>query len=386
MEDMNYLTVTQCAFGAGYQLSAFSFQLFCFLALTLPVAAADDPQLLKAFQNSNPDVSQVHIISDEALLVAVTGQQGTWERGEMLGVFAHRGDQLVPISIQTNKEFPTQVWVQGQAPDSITLGLADPNYGSLSLNLEIFYDPKTYFPKRIVQFAPVRIRGIRTTAGVLTLTGSDGILEFTVRQRNGAWQVTTAPAPASTTLPPPFQNIAPVTVMPVSSIAEFEKARPDRDRHVPSESPLQVDEKVGPYQREGKRIWVGKTFFDAGGSAGIGDIGYFDEGASSWTFLHIPQMVDWSASALLVEADAIYAGRVRYSDSSPESGGLLRYDRTTQEATVTPLPDVIEKILPFQGRIYCGTTNGFAILDQGAVHRFTILPRLDGSYAVTPVT
>jgi hypothetical protein len=371
MEDMNYLTVTQT--------------LVCAFVLALPLAAADDEQLLKEFQKTNPNVSEVSVIAEEPLLVAVTGDEGTWERGELLGVFAYRGDQIVPISIQTNKEFPTQVWVQSVTTDSIILGLAEPNYGVLSMNLEIFYDPKTWFPKRIVQFAPVRVHGIRAAAGVVTLSGSDGILDFVIRQRNGVWQVTTSPA-TSTTMQPPFKNVAPVTPMPVSTVAEFEEARPDRNRHVPSESPLQVEEKVGPYQREGKKIWVGKTFYDAGGSVGIGDIGYFDEETDNWTFLHIPQAVDWSTSALLVEPGTIYAGLVRYSEGSPESGGLLRYNRSTQQATVTSLPDVIEKIMAFQDRIYCGTTDGFAIIDHGDVHRYTVLPRLDGSYAVTPVT
>lgn len=358
-----------------------------FLLLAIPLVADDNSQILAEFQKNQPGITQAHIIVDHPLLVAVSGSGTGWERGQLLGVFARRGDRLVPITIQTNKEFPTQVWVQSQTPDSVTLGLADPNYGHLSMNLEVFYDPKTFFPKRIVQFAPVHIHSIRAAAGVITLTGSDGIQEFTMRERNGAWQVSTGPEPANRTMPPPFKNVAPVAAMPVSTIAQFEATRPDRDRHVPSEAPLQVDEKVGPYQREGKKIWVGKTFYDAGGSVGIGDIGYYDDANGAWTFLHIPQMADWSASALLVEPDTVYAGLVRYNESSPESGGLLRYNLATKQATVTPLPDVIEKIMPFQGKVYCGTNDGFSILDQdGSVHRFTVMPKLDGAYAVTPVT
>ena len=364
--------------------------LVCAL-FALPLTAADDAQLLAEFHKTRPDVSEVHVIADQALLVAVTGKQGTrespadWARGELLGVFAHLGDQILPISIQPNDQFPTTVWIERQSPDSITFGLADPDVGILSYNLKIFFDPKTWFPRRIIRFAPVRVRRITVAAGTVTLTGSDGKQDFTARERNGVWRISTGPAalPPKTT---PVESIAPVTAMPVSTIGEFEQARPARARHIFETTPVQVEEKIGPYQRVAGKIWVGKTFDDTDGSVGVGDIGYFDETTHDWVFLDIPEMADWSTSALLVEPDAIWVGLVHKGEGASDSGGLLRYDRTTHQVTITPLPDVIDKIVRVGKQIYCGTLGGFAIVEQGQARRFAILPQLDGSYAVTPVT
>ena len=183
-------------------------------------------------------------------------------------MFAHRGNGIVPIAIQPNKEFPTEVWVERQSADSITFGLADPGYG-LSVNLKIFYDPKTYFPRRIVRFAPVRVQRIRATGSAIALLGTDGKLDFTAQERNGAWHVTTSSA-IPTVARPPLASVAQIAPMPVSTISEVEVTRPDRVRHIPEETPMQVVEKIGPYERTGKKIWVGKTFFDGDGSIGIG--------------------------------------------------------------------------------------------------------------------
>lgn len=363
--------------------------LVCAFALVLPLAASGDKAgVLLEFQKIRPDLAEVHVIAENPLLVAVTGTQGpektpaTWARGELLGVFAHRGDGLVPITIQPNEEFPTSVWVENENADSITFGLADPSYGVLSDNLKIFFDPKTYFPKRIMQFAPVRVREIRVNAGVVSLSGSDGKQDFSAREQNGVWTITPTAA-ASTTMPPPSRNLAPVPSMPVSTVAEFEKERPVKAKQIPPESPLQIDEKVGPYQRVGNKIWVGKTFDDAGGSAGVGDIGYFDELTQNWSFLHIPEMADWSTSALLVEPGIIYAGLVRNSEGKLRPGGLLSYNRATHRGTIIPVADVIDKIVAVNRRIYCGTSLGFAVIEQGHAQAYEFVPRLDGSYEVT---
>jgi hypothetical protein len=363
------------------------------LALALPLAAADNAQLLAQFREIKPDVAEVHVIQETPLLVAVTGTQlarktrADWGRGELLGVFAQRGDRIVQISIQPNKEFPTEVWIDRQSPDSITFGLADPADGVLSDDLKIFFDPKNYIPIRILHFSPVHVRTIRLVSGFITLEGNDGKQDFTAQEKNGVWRVTvSAGIQAPTAKPPLVPSAAPVPAMPVSTIAQFEQARPARAGEIPAETPREVDEKVGPYQRTGKKIWIGKTFYDFKELVGIGDIGYFDETTQNWVFLHIPEMADWSTSALLVEPDTIWAGLVQNGEGIQVPGGLLRYNLTTHKATSLPLPDVIDKIISFRTRIYCGTSRGFAIVEQDKVRSFEFIPQLDGSYVVTPVT
>lgn len=343
--------------------------LVCAL-LVLALRAAEDPhllaQVLAEFHKTKPAVSEVHVIAETPLLVAATGQHG-WAHGDLLGIFARRGEQLVSISVLPNEDLPTNVWIDHAGPDSITLSMAEYERGLRSVNLEIFFDPKTYFPRRIVRFAPVQVRRIALVAGVLTLSGSDEKQDFTARERNGAWHITTAPA-----TPPPARQ-------PVESELQInpEKAKP---------FPQVADEKIGPYQKVATKVWFGKSFTSSSGTVGVGDIGYFDTVTQNWSFLHIPEMAQWSASALLVEPAAIWVGLIGIGDDGNAPGGLLRYDRATGKVTRIPLPDQIEKIVRVGQHLYCATSGGFAIIEQDHARRFEFSPQLDGSYTITPVT
>lgn len=357
-----------------------------FALVLLPLAAAaDNAQLLAEFRKTKPDVSQVHVISEQPLLVATTvpatGAKG-WQKGELLGVFAHRGDQIVPISVSPNDDFPTEISIDRQTADSITFGLADPQDGARSDGLKIFFDPKTAFPKRIVRFSPVHVRRISLVAGMPTLIGSDGKIDFTAREQKGVWHVTTAPGAALAPIPP-LASVAQIEPMPVSTFGEFEKARPDEAN---KRKDAVIEERIGPYQKVGTKIWVGKAFYDFGGSVGVGDLGYFDQTKNDWLFLHLTEMADWSSSALLVETDAVWVGLVRNEDGTEIPGGLLRYDLTSRKVTKIAVADVIDKIVAVGKRIYCGTSGGFAVIEQGQAKQFEFEPQFDGSYVVTPVT
>jgi hypothetical protein len=330
----------------------------------LPAMAADNAQLLAEFRKTKPDIAQVHVVAETPLLVAVSGEHG-WAKGELLGVFAHRGDEIVPISMVPNNDYPAIVSIEHQSADSITLGLSDPDYGTHTDSLKIFFDPRTYFPKRIVRFAPVRVRQIAMIAGVLTLSGTDGNQDFTARERNGVWQIATGPA---TVVAPP---------KPLEIELQF---RPDRAKQFPQI----LDEKIGPYQKVGTKIWIGKTFLQSTGAVGVGDVGYFDTVTQDWTFLHIEEMAEWSASALLVEPATIWVGLTQQGDDGNIAGGLLRYDRSTGKATHIPLNEEVEKIVRIGTRVYCGTTGGFAVIEHDEARRFEFSPELNGSYTITP--
>lgn len=348
----------------------------------LPLAAADDAQLLAEFQKTKADVSNVHVIAASPLVVATTGAKA-WEKGELLGVFAPRGAQVVPISILPNEGDRALVFVNRETADSITLGLVDPDIREHFDNIKVFFDPKNYFPRRIVRFPPVRIQRITATAGVVTLFGSNEKEEFTAREHNGAWHITTARVTQPVSRPS-FESAGQIEPMPVSTFGEFEQARPNRAKQLSQGGVIQ--ETAGPYQKIGNKIWVGKAFTDSEDSAGVGDVGYYDEASQSWVFLHLPEMADWSASALMVETGAIWVGRARFGDGTAASGGLLRYDRANKQVTKIDLPDEIEKIIRVGSRLYCGTSDGFAIVDGDHVRRFEFSPQMDGTYAITPVT
>src|SRR5579871_2516996 len=291
----------------------------------LALRAADNAQLLAEFRKTKPDAAQVHMIAKTPLVVATTGGQ-QWMNGELLGVFGHRGAQIVPIAILPNTDSPRFASIENESADSVTIGFSEYADTYHYDKLKVFFDPTTFFPKRMVQFTPVQVRQITVPGGVVTVTGSDGKQEFVARERNGSWRVTigpTAPVPAP------------------KSIETELKVDPEKAKQFPQIA----EENIGPYQKVGNRIWVGKAFAQPDGGAGVGDIGYFDTASQDWTFLHIREMADWSASALLVEPAAIWVGLVHIGADGNASGGLLRYDRTRRQATKIALRDEIDKIV-----------------------------------------
>jgi hypothetical protein len=361
-------------------MSSASVRIAWFAVLAASLQAADNAQLLTEFRKTKPDASQVHVLAEEPLLVAVTGEDG-WGKGELLGVFAHRGDQIVPISVLPNGDYPSEIRIDRQTDHSISLALADPEGEVKSDDLKIFFDPKTLFPRRIVRFAPVHVRRIAVTAGVTTVIGSDGKQDFAAREQNGVWRVTAGPA-TQPVPSPPLESVAQIAPMPVSTLGEFEKARSAQAKLTPDGAV--IEERIGPYQKVGSKIWVGKTFYNTDSSVGVGDIGYYDQATKDWVFLHIPEMADWSTSALLIEANTIWAGLESNNPGGALSGGLLRYDRMSHKTTTIPLSDVIEKIIVLGQRVYCGTTGGFAVIEHDQARRFEFEPQIDGSYTVTP--
>src|SRR5262245_43166513 len=105
----------------------------------MSLMAADlNQQILGEFRKTKADVEKIYVIAEQPLAVAVTGtdRRADWPRNELLGIFAHRGDQLVPVSILPNHDYPVFVWIDHQTGDSVTFALADPDYGVRSDNLK----------------------------------------------------------------------------------------------------------------------------------------------------------------------------------------------------------------------------------------------------------
>ena len=62
-------------------------------------------------------------------------------------------------------------------------------------------------------------------------------------------------------------------------------------------------------------------------------------------FLDLPLVRQWSISALLVEADTIFAGLVDRAGDPPRPGGLMRYHRRSKRVTVYSVPDPIHTLI-----------------------------------------
>jgi hypothetical protein len=129
-----------------------------------------------------------------------------------------------------------------------------------------------------------------------------------------------------------------------------------------------IGETVGAVVADERGYWFGTQFYSAEGETGTGSIGMLSH-AGVYSVLDIPAVRRWSTSALLVEADAIWAGLMHLGERADRSGGLLRYDRRTRRTQTFPVPAVIHAVVRAGDRVFIGTREGPYMLAGGAITR-----------------
>ncbi len=130
------------------------------------------------------------------------------------------------------------------------------------------------------------------------------------------------------------------------------------------------------------RIWFGRAFYDGEGTTGVGALAYFDITQKKFTFLNIPEVVDWSASATLGEGETLWAGLQNNPEGASRSGGLLRHDLKTSSTRIYAIEDLIRKIYRFGNALLIGTSNGVYVLTNGRLVRHRAEPTLDGKFVL----
>jgi hypothetical protein len=171
--------------------------------------------------------------------------------------------------------------------------------------------------------------------------------------------------------------------LPQSTYDQFAQARPQRvrDGYIRGST---IDERVSAHQVVGDRIWFGKAFYDGEGTTGVGGLGYFDTRSKRFTIFAIPELADWSISALFVETDAVWAGLVNYPEGARRSGGLIRYDLSTRNVIRYNVPDIVLTMIRQNNALFIGTSNGLYVLRDGRFTRFRFEPNLDGKLEPVP--
>ena len=170
--------------------------------------------------------------------------------------------------------------------------------------------------------------------------------------------------------------------LPKSTYEEFARARPRRVRDGYRPDVAAFEEVIGPYQIVGERFWFGKAFYDGEGLTGVGGFGYFDPEERKYIVFSPPEVARWSASALLVEEKDIWLGLVGHPEGATYSGGLLRYERDSDEAEELDVGEVISQIKRWQGPLYLATANGLYILQDDRLTRYVFEPTIEGGTAI----
>ena len=101
-----------------------------------------------------------------------------------------------------------------------------------------------------------------------------------------------------------------LSALPQSSLDWLDRARSNWAQSTRSSAQVEPNE-MGPTHLFGGRLWFGKTFYDGEGLSGVGGFGYFDPHEKRIEEFSPPEILRWSASALLVEEGVVWIGRFR---------------------------------------------------------------------------
>ena len=145
-----------------------------------------------------------------------------------------------------------------------------------------------------------------------------------------------------------------------------------------------IRESIDAFVLHANRLWFGKSFYDGEGLTGVGSFGYFDIDQGNYKLIRLPDIADWSTSAILVEEGSVWIGLAQYTEGGDHGGGLLRYDRRTGETRIYPIENVITHILGHDGVIYVGAKRGrLYLLKKGSiVSRYSVEPALEGGFEI----
>lgn len=145
-----------------------------------------------------------------------------------------------------------------------------------------------------------------------------------------------------------------------------------------------IDEKIGPFQIEDNRLWFGKTFYDSEGYAGIGGFGYFDFDARKYTLYSLPELAEWSVSAILVEPRTVWLTLMRRGEWGNTTGGLVRWSRDTRSVRTMWLPGVARQIARHGDSILVATRNGVTVITGDTATHYIVDQLADGRLRVVP--
>ena len=261
---------------------------------------------------------------------------------------------------------------------ALVLSRSDPHYGVDQGSVKLFFDTRSKRLHKQIDFETVQDLSFANDAQAQAVLGisADGLASLRAR-RVFAARLDDA---ADRALPPLL-----AARPPQSTYLEFARARPKRVENGYLEDSTSINETVGPYQEGPDGFWFGKTFYDGEGASGVGGIGSVNA-AGVYQMIRIPELFDWSVSALLVEGDTIWAARVAHPEGGDRSGGLLEYNRSSHRARVHPVSDVITSIARAEDALFLGTTHGVYLFREDARLRYRMEPDIEGRMTVVVET
>lgn len=145
--------------------------------------------------------------------------------------------------------------------------------------------------------------------------------------------------------------------MPVPNKDTLGRYRPDK-----AKEGCGINDKLGPFQKLGDRIWFCKSFYGGEGECGVGAAGFFDMKAKAYEIFYSSRTAPWSCSAILAEEKTVWMGLEHIGEGWGKSGGLAAVDTATGEASIHAVPAGIGAIKRAGDLLFLGTGEGIYAL------------------------
>lgn len=142
--------------------------------------------------------------------------------------------------------------------------------------------------------------------------------------------------------------------------------------------PAEIWSDIGPFVLNNGKIWFASSFYDGEGVSGVGAIGTFDIASRKYHMRYMPEIRDWSGSAILLDGDQLWIGLVHHPEGADFGGGLVDYDTRTGSATKYAFRDVINTINQLGDALYCGTSDGVYVLRDRKLTQLRFEPNEKG--------
>ncbi len=301
-------------------------------------------------------------------------------RQEAFGVFVVDGARRPLIELDV---FPSQRWwdykvvVEECPPGSALVTGQGATYGDQCQRVLYFYDLRKQALISRIPHDPVSIERIEPLGGALYFIGPAIALRFDPARPERS---EVADAPAGITARPSAR--LPAISLPQPDWETFRKLRPGRVSDGYTQD-AKFHQEVGPFQQVADRVWFGVTFYDGEGTTGVGGLGWFDTVNRSVQMRYLPELADWSASAILADQDEVWLGLVRHPEGADMPGGLARVRLSDWSVRVYTLPQVVHVIRRVDDLLYIGTSDGVYRLGPRGLDRIAIRRTAEGGYRVT---
>ena len=367
------------------------------LAILAQAAEPADSAVFTAFRHA--DAQLAHFVSlrrtevtEQLDLVISIGSAKTfppetnawvwWGEDRKIGLFLQekaRPDRVYLLGIKSG--FPDCAARVERSTDTDTVISCKGEKSERYPNQKWVYDVRAKSLLRQFSYRPFAFTRVFPSRNGAIFVGSDG--QRTVTVSGPPFRIlSTAAVSREEKKPPP----AALSALPRTIYEQFAAARPERVKQGYKREGITFDDSIGPWQREGERIWFAKNFYDGEGTTGVGGFGYFDTAGRKLHLFQPPEIADWSVLAMSVGGDAVWMALVENEEYGSSSGGLLRYDRKTEALHKVALPDITASLVQDGNEVLAATDFGLAVVNGDEVERDFVDVTSDGRLRIARAT